>query len=114
MDEKIISPYLLGQLMATALLIERASNESFDTDSKTLAEENFLEALDNPAETIARMETVLLPQKMLFDSVVDKKLMNDMRLIYKIKNQYILPTTPVEDKEAYYKGYEAQLKKYNQ
>lgn len=113
MEEKIISPFLLGQLVATTHLIERATNASFSEDSKTLAEENFLAMLENPAETIARVEALLMPQKKLFDSVVDKRLINDMKLIYKIKNQYTLPSTPVEDKEAYYKGYESQLKKYN-
>lgn len=115
MEDKMISPFLLGQLMATAHLIEKATNESFGAteNTQTLSQENFIALLENPAATIARMETVLMPQKKLFADTVDMKLINDMKLIYKIKNQYILPDTPVEDKEAYYQGYESQMKKYN-
>lgn len=112
-EKAVVPSFLLGQLIATARLLEEDEKEQNDpTDnSLTVAETFFHEMIDRPEQTLKMIESKLLPRRSSLEQTGRKQLVRDMTLIYKIKNQYKMAEGQL-DEEEFFKGYNQQLQKY--
>lgn len=113
MEKKPISSLLLGQLVATAQLMEEAvkAHDNPLDNSLTVAEEYFNEVIENPATALLTMEEKLLPIKHRLENIEEKALLRNMSLILKVKEQCQITDEHV-DEEEFYRGYQQQLKKF--
>ncbi len=109
----IVPSFLLGQLVATVQLIEEDVKEHDNPkdNSLTVAEEYFNEMIENPKNALAMIESKLAPARERLSHPENHKLVRDMKLIYKIKQQYRISSEHLNEEE-YFKGYYQQLKKY--
>lgn len=110
----LVSSFLMGQLLATARLIEEDEKMVKRPDDRdlTLAETFFHEMIDRPATALAELESHLLPRREELEVTGKKQLIREMKLIYKVKNQYTVSNEHPLDPEEFYKGYTQQMKKY--
>ncbi len=113
MEKKPISSFLIGQLVATAQLMEETSMHERDPndDHVTVAEDCFNEVIEHPASALHTLEERLAPQRFRLSHIHEENLLKDMKLIYKIKDQYAINDEHL-DEEEYLKGYFQQLKRY--
>lgn len=109
----IIPSFLLGQLLATVQLIEEdvKSHDAPSDNSLTIAETYFNDMIENPQSTLNAIESRLNKNQQRLSNPGDKKLIRDMTLIRKIKNQYQMTDEHLNEDE-FFKGYFQQLKRY--
>lgn len=113
-EKPLVSSFLMGQLMATARLIEEDEKEvqKPDDNSLTVAETFFHDMIEKPASTLKLLESRLMPRREALEKTGKTQLIREMKLIYKVKNQYTISNDHPLDSEEFYKGYHQQLKKY--
>lgn len=109
-----VSSFLMGQLLATARLIEEDEKAAISPECRdlTLAETFFQEMIDRPASTLAQLESHLMPRREELEKTGKIQLIREMKLIYKVKNQYTISDDYPLDEEDFFKGYTQQMKKY--
>lgn len=109
----IVPSFLLGQLVATAQLLEEDVKHHDDPldNSLTVAETYFNEMIENPDNALHQIEQLLEPHRERLKNVEEKSLVRDMTLIYRIKTQYQMSDEHLNEDE-FFKGYYQQLKRY--
>lgn len=113
-EKPLVSSFLMGQLLATARLIEEDEKEVKRPEDRdlTIAETFFQEMIDRPASTLQQLESHLMPRREELEKTGKKQLIREMKLIYKVKNQYTISNDHPLDEEEFFKGYTQQMKKY--
>lgn len=115
-EKPLISPELLGQFVATAQLLEEGVADLFPDGGNggAVTESYFGEMLIKPQLSFSKLEELLDGISGKFYQIEQQGLVRDLKLILKIKNQYLIPSTPYCNicEEAYLNGYRKQKKKY--
>ncbi|MFI3254163.1 MAG: type I-C CRISPR-associated protein Cas8c/Csd1 [Eubacteriales bacterium] len=108
-----VPSFLLGQLEATLQLLEEdvKQHENPNDNSITVAETYFNDFIENPESTLAKIEAKLAPERERLAHPDKIKLIREMKLIYKIKDQYTMTNEHLNEDE-FFKGYYQQIKKY--
>lgn len=111
--KRMMPSFLLGQLLATAQLLEEEMIHHSDpmSNALTVAETYFNDMIEEPAHTLARIEELLAPSRPTLAHSDNQQLVRDMTLIYKIKKQYDIDDSHLNEDE-FFKGYYEQLKRY--
>lgn len=111
MEKKQISGYLLGQLVATAQLLEEAVKAKFNPEDNhpTVAEDYLNEMMECPASALKQLEDHLEPMRFRIEHLEQKDLLHDWELIHKMKARYKM-TDEHLDEEEFLKGYMEQLR----
>lgn len=109
-----VSSFLMGQLLATARLIEEDEKAVKHPEDKdlTLAETFFQEMIDRPASTLEKLEEHLMPRREELEKTGKIQLIREMKLIYKVKKMYAISDQQPLDEEEFFKGYTQQMTKY--
>lgn len=112
-NRKIVPSFLLGQLVATAQLLEEdvKEHDAPSDNSLTIAETYFNEMIENPDSTLHLIEEKLAPLRGRLQKPDKVQLVRDMTLIYRIKKQYKMSDEHLNEDE-FFKGYYQQMKKY--
>lgn len=112
-ERPIVPSFLLGQLVATAQLLEEDVKEHDDPTSNalTVAETYFNDMIEEPERTLKAIEEKLAPKRERLKNPDKKQLVKDMTLIYRIKKQYQMSDEHLNEEE-FFKGYYQQLKRY--
>lgn len=113
-EKPFVPSLLIGQLVATARLLEENEKEvrNPEDNSLTVAEIFFHDIIEKPESTLKLLESRLMPRRQEIEKVVNKQLIREMKLIYKIKDQYRVSDEQALNDEDFFKGYHQQLKKY--